>query len=344
MLKETLRRDLLAAGAVAVGFARAEEIDNGVVRQYAGWIAAGHHAGMDYLARHAVLKRHPRNVLEDVATVVSIAFSYAPAQWRSEDLPVIAAYAYGDDYHDVLRHRLAPVVDAMQREFGGSWRICIDSAPLAERWWALKSGIGRRGRNGSVIIDGAGSYVFLAEILTSHKLEPDINVDFRQAISSDIESEITSDIQQVTISDILSGSSSGKECMGCGACVKACPTGALGDDGTIDCRRCINYLTIEHRGEWAGEGSEAMQTEAGRRSLFGCDICQRVCPHNRSVTATAIKEFSPRKECIDAPEIILAMTQEEFSTVFKGSPIKRAKLAGLLRNASNLLRQEMGRY
>lgn len=325
MLKETLRRKLMEAGAIAVGFARAGEIDKEAIRQYADWIAAGRHAGMEYLTRHIPLKSNTAGVLEDAATVISMAFSYAPQSLRPESLPVIAAYAWGDDYHDVIRRRLSPVADAMQRLYGGSWRICIDSAPIAERFWAMKSGIGRIGRNGSVIIDGSGSYVFLAEILTSHSIEPD--------------------------------EPSQKVCSGCGRCVNACPTGALRADATIDCRRCLNYLTIEHRGDWTGESLEAMHTHAGRHTLFGCDICQHVCPHNRDTVPTAIKEFYPRKGIIvnpsppvntpegisgdespfDSPERIMAMTQEEFSRIFRNSPLKRAKLAGLIRNASNLL-------
>ena len=311
MLKDLLKKALMEAGAIAVGFSRAGELPEDEAGRHARWIAASHHAGMDYLPRHAALKRNPRHVLEDAATVVSIAFSYAPALRRPSGLPAIAAYAYGDDYHDVLRRRLSPVVARMQESFGGDWRICIDSAPLAERWWAMRGGIGRRGLNGCLIIDGAGSYFFLAELLTSLPIEPD------------------------TPSEAL--------CSQCGACLKACPTKALNGDGTTDCRRCLNYLTIEHRGPWEGVALEAMQTPAGRHTLYGCDICQHVCPHNLHISPTTIPEFNPRPGIIstDIPSVytregILSLTQEAFSRIFKGSPMKRAKLAGIMRNASNL--------
>lgn len=342
-LKETIRTELSATGAVAVGFAEASSVDEQVMEEYKAWLAGGNHACMDYLVRHADLKADPRNVLEDAATVISIAYSYAPSQWRDPALPVIASYAYGDDYHEVLRQRLQPVVDSLKERYGGSWRICIDSAPLAERYWAMKSGIGRRALNGSIIVDGYGSYIFLVEVLTSHSMASDEPSD--------------------------------RFCLRCGACMKACPQGALKADGTIDCRRCLNYLTIEHRGEWEGEYLEAMQTPAGRHTLFGCDICQRVCPHNRNVPPTTIEEFYPRKGIIDieptpkaehhpesgltnevsnenklsneellnckeellnCKEGLSGMTQADFSRLFKGSPIKRVKLAGLHRNASNL--------
>ena len=310
-MKETLRKEILATGAVAVGFAMAEEVDSNVMESYHEWIAGGNHAGMEYLSRHELLKSHPRNVLEDAATVISIAYSYAPADWRPDWLPAIAAYAYGNDYHEVLRAKLQPLVESFNSRFGGQWRVCIDSAPLAERYWAMKAGIGRKGLNGSVIVDGYGSYIFLVELLTSLRIDSD--------------------------------SPSEAICASCGECRRACPTGALLSDSTIDCRRCLNYLTIEHHGEWDPEGMAAMQTPAGQHTLFGCDICQRVCPHNLHISPTTIPEFNPRPGIIstDIPSVytregILSLTQEEFSRIFKGSPMKRAKLAGIMRNASNL--------
>lgn len=304
-MKERIRQAIIAAGAVAVGFAKAEPVDPSAMEEYAGWIGEGKHAGMDYLRRHEELKRDPSSVMEDVRTVISAAFSYAPAMLRDENLPVIATYAYGLDYHDVLRRRLAEVVETLRSELGGNWRICIDSAPLPERYWAMKSGIGRKGKNGSVIVDNFGSYIFLAEILTSHSVAPD--------------------------------AARGESCMNCGACVKACPGKALSEDGTIDARRCINYLTIEHRGEWTGEGLEVMNTAIGKRSLYGCDICQSVCPHNRGIPPTSIPEFQPSPEILGLTgKQVEEMDQAAFSRLFKGMAIKRAKLDGILRNARNL--------
>lgn len=306
-IRDIIRERVLSTGAVAVGFAAAGEIETRAAGEYDAWIGEGCHSGMDYLARHALLKRHPRNVLEGVRSVVSIAYSYAPAVWRAEELPVISCYAYGLDYHDVLRRRLSPVVDNLKERLGGEWRVCIDSAPLAERYWAVKAGIGKRGLNGSVIVDHFGSYIFLVELLTT--------------LSVASESPEKGDLW----------------CEGCGACVRACPQGALRGDGTLDSRRCLNYLTIEHRGEWEGESREAMQTSAGHHTLYGCDICQRVCPHNRDIPPTTITEFSPLPDILTLDrEALLSMDQASFSRIFRGSPIKRGKLAGLQRNARNL--------
>lgn len=136
----------MSAGAEAVGFAKASRIPDAVAQQYESWIGEGRHAGMDYLRRHAELCIDPRALLEDAATVVSVAFSYVPTRRRDPGLPVVACYAYGEDYHDVIRRRLGEAVETMKSRFGGSWRICVDSAPIAERYWAMAAGIGKRGK------------------------------------------------------------------------------------------------------------------------------------------------------------------------------------------------------
>lgn len=305
-LKENTRRQLMTSGAVAVGFALAEAIPPDVAEGYEGWIGEGKNAGMEYLKRHAPLRQTTDSVLPGTKTVISIAFSYAPAKWRNPSLPQIACYAYGKDYHDVIRSRLTPIVETLKSQQGGDWRICIDSAPVSERFWALRSGIGIKGENGSVIVKNSGSYVFLAEVLTTLEIKPD--------------------------------KPSRRHCKGCGACRAACPAHALSADGTIDSCRCINYLTIEHRGEWDGIGLETMQTPIGKNSIFGCDICQRVCPHNRDIIPTSIEEFKPLPGVmeLDADDII-GMTKENFTAFFKGSAIKRAKYEGLRRNARNVV-------
>lgn len=305
--KEYVRRLILEAGAVAVGFAVVSDVAPEVITLFRNWIEQGNHAGMDYLKRHVDLKVTPESVLPGAATVISMAFSYAPGKFRDRRLPLVACYAYGDDYHDVIRTHLQPVMEKLRLQFGGEWRICIDSAPIAERYWAVKSGIGIKGRNGSVIVKGGGCYVFLAEILTTVAFVPDCVVGE-------------------------------EECKNCGACMKACPQQALSEDGTVDSRRCINYLTIEHKGDWGGEMAAAMQTEGGRNSLYGCDRCLRICPYNKDVPPTRIKEFEPRESIMSLTAAQAALlTQEEFSSLFKGSPIKRGRLAGLHRNARNIL-------
>ena len=172
-MKEEIRRRLINAGALAVGFAQAGEISPEVHKEYQTWIEEGHQGEMSYLERHLPLRQHTDNVLKEARTVISMAFGYAPKEWQPKSLPVIAVYAYGEDYHLVLREILNPVVKEFQKEYGGKWRICIDSAPMAERFWAVKSGIAKRGINGSVIIHKGGSLCFLVEILTTQSIEAD---------------------------------------------------------------------------------------------------------------------------------------------------------------------------
>lgn len=298
---------LQESGCCAVGFAVAEPVDKDIVDKFDAWLDTGMNAGMDYMRNHREIRLDPRLLLDGARTVISLAFNYNPPRKRDESLPMIAAYAFGDDYHDAIRKRLAPVIEKLREEFGGEYRVCIDSAPIMERYWAMKAGIGVLGMNGSVIVGEAGSNVFLAEIVTTLAIEPD--------------------------------SPSADFCERCGKCIDACPTNSLRSDGIIDCRRCLNYLTIEHRGEWTENASvEAMATKEGRATLYGCDRCLSVCPHNLKAPATGIEEFQPRESVLKlTAEEVISMTQEDFSRTFKASPIKRAKLAGLRRNAKSTL-------
>lgn len=302
MMKETIRNAFLRAGASAVGFARAKAVDHDAWTRFCDWLREGCHAGMAYMSNHAELRRDPRKLLDDAATVVTLAFNYTPEKFRDSSAGMIAAYAYGLDYHDVVRRRAAGAIESLKNVFGGEWRTCVDSAPVMERYWAVKSGLGFIGRNGALIVPCAGSMVFLAEVLTTLEVEPD------QPLKD--------------------------TCAGCGACIAQCPGGALREDATIDSRKCISYLTIEHRGPWtAPEAVATMRTPSGLSAIYGCDICLRVCPHNHGTKPTAIPEFKPLRDILTlTAEDIREMTPETFSATFRGSAIKRARLAGLHRN------------
>lgn len=306
---------LREAGAVAAGFADAGPVPDDETARYNAMLDAGCNAGMAYMANHPDVRRDPRLLLDGAKSVVSVAFSFAPPEFRDSEKPMIACYAYGDDYHDVLSRRLKKVCESMKDEFGGEYRICIDSAPVHERYWAEKAGIGRRLDNGMLAVPGHGCEVFLAEIVTTLQLGEGGEAAAPEDSMEDI-------------------------CLHCGACRRACPAGALGADGVVDARRCLSYLTIEHHGEWTDPVyQEAMAAQEEQRALFGCDICLRVCPLNRGLVPTRIEEFQPRREImeIDAGDV-LEMKQEDFSRIFARSPIKRAKLAGLQRNCRNLKR------
>lgn len=314
--REEVRTRLLECGAVAVGFARAGSVDAKAARQLAQWVAGGCNAGMSWFGRHVPLRAHTDSVLPGVKTVISLAFSYQQDVDRDSALPRVSSYAWGDDYHDVLRGLLRGPADEFKSRLGGEWRICIDSAPLSERYWAMQAGIGRLGMNGQVIVDGYGSRLFLAEILTTVGFEPDQPSDRR--------------------------------CAGCGACIRRCPGRALMYDGCMDARRCLSYLTIEHRGEWPEHGADTdnpaesdvkdvLQTPDGRKTLYGCDLCIDVCPHNLGAPTTEIEalRLNQRLEGLTA-ESVASMTADEFAARFRGSAIKRCRLEGLRRNARNL--------
>lgn len=299
-MKEYISGILHESGAIAVGFARAGSIDIVAHEEFEKWIGEGCNGEMDYLSRHISLRMDTDNVLKGAHTVISLAFSYVPESWLPSDKPMKASYAYGEDYHFVLRERLKPVVKDFQTKFGGKWRICIDSAPVAERFWALKCGIGKRGINGSVIVEGGGSLCFLVEILTTLHIKED--------------------------------SQSNEFCERCGACINECPSGALRGDGTIDARKCINYLTIEKRGEFNEEEREILSKGVG--FLYGCDRCLRVCPHNRKETPTVMPEFQLFEKIKNlTPEILFEMSEDDFKKEFSRSALLYAGYERLRRNA-----------
>lgn len=292
LTKQTIREAILSAGACRVGFAEASQVDPAVCRAYDEWIAAGQHGGMTYLERYNDIRNDPRLLLDGAHTVICCAFDYRQPVRH----PLFADYALGADYHEIIRQRLRPVADSLCATLGGQMRICVDTAPIRERYWATRAGIGIIGLNGLLIVDGIGSKVFLAEIIWTGKVAPD-------------QSRLN------------------ETCMKCGACLRACPGKALSGDRTLDARRCNSYLTIEHRGNLP-EGLRL----PGR--IYGCDACQDVCPHNVP-GVTSVTEFLPSEQLLQLDiDVIRNMDQEYYRSVFRHSAVRRAKLEALLRNAS----------
>lgn len=280
----------MSSGACAVGFASAAGVDIADTEAYRRWLAEGLHGEMLYLEKYPDIRTSPGELLYGARTVISAAFSYNHPSATQGALRW-ARYALGDDYHEVVRRRLSEVAARLP----GESRVCVDTAPLRERYWAVKAGIGFRGLNGMVIIPGAGSYVVLGEILTTLDIEPDEPL--------------------------------GYGCDGCRRCIEACPGHALDGTGGMDARRCRSYLTIEYR------GGELPALTGGR--IYGCDICQEVCPHNQNITAQGLPEFTPRESILALTAAdILSMPQPAFSAIFTRSAIKRTKLTGLRRNVS----------
>ncbi|MFG6382329.1 MAG: tRNA epoxyqueuosine(34) reductase QueG [Muribaculum sp.] len=286
--------EALRLGATAAGTAGIEPVDACTAARYDAWIAAGCHGEMNYLARNIDLRNDPRGLMPSAKTVIVAAFNYYPKHRQPPEHPQFAYYAYGRDYHEVVRERLGALADFIKENYGGETRVCVDTAPLHERYWAQKAGIGFEGVNSQLIIPGRGSYFFIGEVLTS--------IDFTPSLP-------------------CSG-----DCGHCGACMRACPSGAIKGDGTIDASRCLSYLTIEYRGDLPAD------TPAGNR-IYGCDACQQACPHNRHAQPTDIADFAPSDRFLALDEERLsALTPESFNSLFRHSAIKRTKLSGLLRN------------
>lgn len=288
-------------GFLACGIARAEFLADEAPR-LERWLREDRHGTMGYMARNADLRLDPRKLVPGAKSVISLAYNYyTPPRQTDPDAPKLSTYAYGRDYHKVVKKRLKPLMAFVTERFGDvAMRAFVDSAPVLEKAWAQRSGIGWMGKHTNIIRQGAGSFFFLCELITDLELAPD-------APATD-------------------------HCGTCRRCIDACPTEAITPYG-VDGSRCISYFTIELK--------DAIPTDAGdlRNWVFGCDICQQVCPWNRFSTPHREPEFAPRPEVMglsagDWHEL----TEELYEELFAGSPVKRAGYVGLKRNLRHLRR------
>jgi len=269
---------------------------------YTSWIGRGLAGAMRYLTGHrADARSDPRNLLRTARSVVCVAKLYNTPQpysteFTAEDCAWISRYAWGDDYHDVLRRGLEQLASLLGPDH--DYRVCVDTAPLLERSWARAAGLGWIGKNTCLINQQIGSWLFLGELLTSLEIE------------------------------IAPGAGPPPDrCGTCTRCIDACPTQAL-TPYELDATRCISYFTIELRGPIPDEFHSATGAH-----IFGCDICQDVCPWNRTAPVTADLAFAPRHF---APplERLAALTEEQFRETFRGTPVTRARYAGFQRNVA----------
>lgn len=296
-----------AAGAAAWAVAEVAPVSDEADAAFHRWIADGCSASMDWLAGHADLRRDPSLLLPAARSIIIAAYPYRPSGPRPKPLLPISLYALGRDYHDVLRERLTPVTEAIARECGAECRICIDSAPLRERYWAVRAGLGYIGRNNLLIVPRIGSMNFLGCILTTAAIEPS-----------------------------PAKTTGGYPCLHCGApCRRACPAKAIRPDSTVDARRCLSYLTIEHRGPLP-DGCDLH----GR--VFGCDACALACPYNSLPLPPGhpIAEFAPLEQTMTLSAADLdTLSARAFARRFAGTPLARARLDSMRRNVAALFRQ-----
>ncbi len=295
-LREQIRSEAFRLGFDACGFAQADEVEPWAREAYRQWLAEGRQSQMDYLGNHLDLRDHPARLYPGTRTVICVALNYYPVRFQPQENPRFAYYAYGRDYHEVMRDKLRQLAAFIAPFSGDMGRVCCDTAPVRERYWAVQAGLGFIGKNAQLIIPGKGSYFFLGELLTTLALPPDAPVASR--------------------------------CGDCSLCREHCPTGALSIPGQVDARRCISCQTIENRGEIPAEVAVQMDNR-----VYGCDSCQLCCPWNRAATPSVHPEFAPSDEflALDAARFE-AMTVDDFNRLFRHSAVRRAKYVGLMRN------------
>lgn len=296
-----IREQALAEGFGAVGFARAGPVPGRILEK---WIGLGCHGEMGYMSRSPERRLDPRLVLEGAATVVSMLYPYphSPAVDPGESRKgIVARYALGKDYHLILEKKLGKILRNLREAFPQvNGKAYVDYGPVCETYWAWQAGLGWIGKNSLLLSRDFGSWFFLSEILLDLVIEP--------------------------------GIPSADYCGSCTACIDACPTGAIIEPGMVDARRCISYLTIEHRSAIPEEFRQAF----GNR-IFGCDICQEVCPWNRKVSEVTDPQLAPVPRNYDL-DLLASLSREEFLELFRKSPVRRAGWEGFRRNVAVALK------
>lgn len=288
-------------GFQSCGISKAEFLEEEAPRLEA-WLNKGYHGEMKYMENHFDKRLNPTLLVDGAKSVISLSYNYFPKVKIDEiNNFKISKYAYGEDYHEVIKDILKNMVTELQEEIGDfGFRVFVDSAPVLEKAWARKSGLGWVGKNANLITKKHGSFYFLAEIICDLELEYDLPVT--------------------------------DHCGSCRACIDACPTQAIVSDRIVDGSKCISYATIELKNEIPDYFNGKMDDW-----IFGCDVCQDVCPWNRFSAPTLQEKFSPNFQKLNfRKNEWKELTQELFSEVFKKSAVKRTKFSGLMRNI-NLL-------
>jgi len=298
-LTRALKEEAQRLGFGACGISEAAQLDD-EARRLEQWLRAGRHGTMHWMDRHVEKRLDPRKLVPGARSVISVLHGYRPAV-EPETGPGygrISRYAWGDDYHDVLKERLAELFDWLDRVVGGaSGRVFVDSAPVMEKAWAARSGLGWIGKHTNLIRQSVGSWFFLGEMIVDVPLVSDGPVP--------------------------------DHCGSCTRCIEACPTGAIDRPYELDASRCIAYLTIEHRADDIDSGL----AHGMGNWIFGCDVCQEVCPWNSFSRPADEPRYAPRpgmaNTTIDAWE---ELDLEGFRARFRHNPVKRAKHEGFRRN------------
>jgi epoxyqueuosine reductase len=297
-LSAFIKQEAALLGFDACGIAPVTNLDQEGIHLN-NWLQNGYHAEMGYMQRNVDLRINPGLLVENARSVIVFLYNYYPSKVLNPDSEyLISKYAYGNDYHDVIREKLNLLILKLKDQVPEvSIRGFVDSAPVLERAWATRAGLGWIGKNSMLISKQKGSYFFISELITDIELEYDKPMG-------------------------------GNYCGDCSRCMDACPTGAIADLRVVDAGKCISYLTIENKGE-------IPETFRGKYKqwMFGCDICQDVCPWNRFSKPHNEPLFEPSQSLLEfRQEDWEQMDNEQYKHVFSKSAIKRAKFAGLRRN------------
>jgi epoxyqueuosine reductase len=280
------------------GIAKAMRLEDDE-RRLEKWLNKGMHGKMSYMENHFDLRVDPTKLVPGAKSVITFLMNYYPKEHQMQDVPKIARYAWGEDYHEVIRAKLKTILSKIEEKTGEiNGRGFVDSAPVLERAWALRSGLGWVGKNGNLITKSAGSYFFIATLIIDLALEYD----------------------DPFVKDY---------CGSCTRCIDACPTNAILPNKVIDGSKCISYFTIELKDALV---PKEMQGKFGDW-MFGCDVCQEVCPWNRFANPHDEEKFKPIVEILEySKKDWEALTEESFKKIFNRSPLKRSKFAGIQRN------------
>ncbi len=296
--KELIKSKAAELGFFHCGFSKADFLEEEAPR-LESWLKHNFQGKMSYMENHFDKRLDPRLLVDGANTVISLLLNYFPSETQKDaEAPKISKYAYGEDYHFVIKDKLRDLIQFMQDEIGEvNGRAFVDSAPVMDKVWAKKSGLGWIGKNTNLIHPKEGSFFFIAELITDLKIEPDGSMkDY---------------------------------CGTCTRCIDACPTDAIVKPYVVDGSKCISYLTIELK-------DEILPKEfAGKMDnwMFGCDVCQDVCPWNRFAKATKEERFQPALSLLDLTKSDWEnLEKETYQNLFKNSAVKRTKFSGLKRN------------
>jgi len=298
-ITQLIKSKTIELGFDACGIAKAEKLSEEESR-LKNWLDKGFNGRMDYMSNYIEKRLDPTLLVEESKSVIVVLFYYFPPVLQNEASGYkISKYAYGRDYQSVIRGKLNLLGEYINEIAPGhTWRAFSDSAPVREKAWAVKAGLGSIGKHSLLLVPGKGSFFFIGELITS------LELDYDQPFKANL-------------------------CGACKQCINACPNEAIAEPGVIDARKCIAHQTIESK---VGQFSESV-TDNNREWIFGCDICQDACPWNKKAQPHTHEDFQPNQEllALTKPDWE-SMTEERFNEIFKDSGIKRTKFVGLKRN------------